>query len=372
MEDVLNYLKGIIWVLFLFITIQVRADFVQINPLSPGQFLDQHGKPLAVHGINRFAIYEAKDNQDDMDVEAYFKYLADNHFNLVRVIVREGYVKEGQREVKIPLESILGVYNQEHLQELDSVMEMAKKYKVYVILCIFDHYFLSHAWVPDIASSRIPIERATPYYLPQTISDEFYSDPNLRFYAKKRASFLASRYKNEKYLFAWEPMNEVNGVLKDSYTPENQQVFNWYEDVASAIKNADPHHLVSLSLTGDLYYSPEGEYQPWVSFYKSSATDIIQIHSYGFDNANWRTFLKGPFNNSLKIAKSFHKPVLLGEFSVRTDNPIRNEIIKEIYQTAKDNQIPAMLWTHRWDQFGDLNKKIIKIYHQIFLKKDTL
>ena len=361
----MKYLKGIACVLLVVITWEARAGFVHVDPSTKSTFLDQEGRPLTIHGVNRFAIYEAKDNKDDMSVEQYFKYLADNRFNLVRVFVREGYVNEGRRDIKIPLESELGTYNPEHVRELDSVFEMARKYKIYVMLCMFDHYYMAHSWVDDVLRSGVPIERATPYYIPGTTSDEFYIAPAARAFARKRAAFLANRYKDQEYLFAWEPMNEVNGVLKSSYGPENSMVLDWYEDVAEAIKDADPNHMVSLSLTGDLYYAPEGEFQPWANLYKSRYTDVIQVHSYGFEGPNWRSFLTDKFAQAIQVSKGFGKPVMAAEFSVRSDNPNRYAVIKAIYQLAREKDVPAMIWTHRYDQFGELDDQIIKIYHDI-------
>ncbi len=102
------------------------------------------------------------------------------------------------------------------------------------------------------------------------------------------------------------------------------------------------------------------------------ATDVIQVHTYSLDNSNWRTFLKNGLPKALNFAKGFGKPVLLGEFAVRTDNPNRNEIIKATYQAAKEHDVPAMIWTHRYDQFGDLNNDILKIYRDIHFTGDML
>ena len=110
--------KVIVLVLLSCFSSYAIASFVKIDPQVPTELLDIEGKRLTLRGVNRFAIYEARDNRDDLSLEDYFEFLKKNGFNTVRVFVREGYVKEGRRLVLDPIEPQLGQYSQKHLAEL--------------------------------------------------------------------------------------------------------------------------------------------------------------------------------------------------------------------------------------------------------------
>lgn len=341
------------------------SGFVTYDKTNPLKFLDQHGKELVVRGINRFAVYEKEDNRDDMTPDEYFDFLKVNGYNLIRVFVREGYVIEGNRPKRDPLEPELGTYSKQHLEELDLVFKLANKYKIYIILCMFDHYYLRYSWGPDLpGNSYIKVEKYTPYYEVGTSSDRFYTSKRNREYQIKRVKMLAERYKDEKYLFAWDPMNEFNGVLENSYTSEKQIVVDWFEAMAKAIREVDKNHMITISLTGDVYWS-NGKYMPWTKLYSSKYTDIIQVHCYGYEK-DPDNYLEQKYRTYIREAKKFNRPVMVGEFSVKLLQANREELIRRSFEIAKEEGVPALFWTHRFDPFGELDDVTIETFKDVF------
>lgn len=337
------------------------------DPKNAFNLIDEKGKTFQVRGVNRFAIYETKDNRDDMAPEAYFQFLKNSGFNVVRVFVREGFVNEGRRNVNFPIEYQLGKYSKEHIAELDQVFALARKYNMYVMLCLFDHYYLHHSWKAqtDQRDDQVNIPKPSPYYVKGTDSDWFYQSAELRKFQRARVKFLANRYRNEKHLLAFEPMNEANGVLKKSYSTERSDVVAWFEEMAKVIRTEAPRKLISLSLTGDLFWSPKGTYHPWTSLYKSDFVDIIQVHSYAFDGT-WTTYLEEGFRRSILEAKKFQKPVFVGEFGVKKDNPKKYEILEAALKITQEENVPALVWTHRYDAYGELDDKTIKLFQDLW------
>lgn len=378
------------------------TGFVTYDKNDPQKFYDPWGAPLKVMGINRFAIYEAEDNRDNMTMEEYFKFLKSHGFNLIRVFIREGFNPEGTRPLREPIEIELGKYSErypydgidvkageysskgeylgpnggtgiylkgDHLEdELDELFRLANKHQIYIILNIFNHYYLHHAWgeAPKINGKRV---RPTPYYEKGYTSDRFYTSPLTRPFQIKRVKKIVTRYKNEKYLFAWEPMNEVNGALKNYKVEEQKIVIDWYEAMAREIKKIDPHHLITISTTPDIYWKGGilfGKYRPWKSLYKSKYTDIIQIHCYGMEAGY--LYFKYRYKLYIKEAKKYNKPVMIGEFAIIKGTPFLKSKVKKALEIAKEENIPALYWTHKFDPlgYGGLSDDVLEVYKEVY------
>lgn len=344
----------------------MAVGFVSIDKNDPQKFYDHKGNPLNIVGINRFAIYESEDNKDGMSTEEYFKMLKANGFNVLRVFVREGYLKEGTRPASSGLEPKLGTYSPEHLAEIDKVFELAQKYDIYIILAMFDHWYLRHTWDLEIKPSDADKNISkTVYHVPGKNMEAFYTDERNIEYAKKRIEFLTKRYKDNPYLFAWEPMNEANGVTVTPYSKENPIVVKWFDTMAEVIKGIDKNHLITLSLTGDVY-SENGVYYPWKKAYSSPYADILQIHAYGF--AAGEQYIRGLLTTYFKEMKAFKKAIFVGEFAPEKSNKQRTKLLRKALVLGKKNNIPMFLWTHRFDSFGELTDDDIKVYRDTYHK----
>ncbi len=339
------------------------AGFVSMDKNDPQKFYDHLGKPLKVMGINRFAIYEHEDNKDDMSTEEYFKMLKANGFNVLRVFIREGYLKEGNRPNRSGIEPKLGTYSPEHLAEIDKVFELAKKYEIYIIFAMFDHWYLRHTWDLVIKPGDPSYLNKTAYYVPGKNMEAFYTDERNIEFAKKRITFLVNRYKDNPYLFAWEPMNEANGVTVTPYSKENPIVVKWFDTMSEVIKGIDKNHLITLSLTGDVY-SEHGVFYPWEKAYSSPYADIIQIHAYGF--AAGEQYIRGLLTTYFKELKKYKKAIFVGEFAPEKTNKQRAKLLRKSLALAKKNNIPMFIWTHRYDSFGEVTDEDLKIYRDTY------
>src|SRR5690606_310782 len=105
----------------------------------------------------------------------------------------------------------------------------------------------------------------------------------------------------------------------------------------------------------------QGGYFPWTSLYASEFTDIIQVHAYSFDGT-WGDYLQNGYRREIIEAKKFNKPVWVGEFGVKISNPKWRELTTAAFEIAKEENVPAMIWTHRYDPYDGLSPEKIEIY----------
>ena len=194
----------------------------------------------------------------------------------------------------------LGRYDLNTADRLDSILSLAKKYGIYIILCIDYHgeapkgmgYFNEDRWSVNPYNKINGGPCANP--------KELFTNPIAKLYFMKKYKYIVSRFGYSSNILAWEFFNEA-----DLTAGKSIQVNRWHEEMAEYVKSIDVHHrLVSSSST-------RGYVEKLVDAFKSPWIDFAMFHDY----------------NSINIAPHFidlydattdyyRKPVVLGEFGV--------------------------------------------------------
>ena len=197
-------------------------------------------------------------------------------------------------------ETGLGRYSLNSASQLDYILNLAKKYGIYIILCIDYHgvapkgmgFFKEDRWLDN------PYNKINGG--PCANEAELFTNPVAKFYFMKKYKYIISRFGHSANILAWEFFNEA-----DLMAGKSLQINRWHIEMAEYIKSIDVHkHLVSSSST-------RGYLEKLVDAFKSPAIDFAMFHDY----------------NSLNIAPHFidlydatteyyQKPVVLGEFGV--------------------------------------------------------
>lgn len=120
-----------------------------------------------------------------------------------------------------------GKFNEEAFHTLDLVLKVANEKQVRVIIPLVDNW----KWMGGV-------DQYAAFRGKQ--GAEFWSDPQLiddfrqtiRFILNRRNTLTGQLYRDDPAIFAWETGNEIDA------TPE------WTREIAAAIKQLDPNHLV--------------------------------------------------------------------------------------------------------------------------------
>ncbi len=197
-------------------------------------------------------------------------------------------------------ETGLGHYNLDSAKRLDSILKLAKKYGIYVMLCIDYHgvapkgigFFKEDRWLQN------PYNKANGG--PCADETELFTNPIAKLYMMKKYKYIISRYGSNTNILAWEFFNEAD-LMAGKSIPINR----WHTEMAEYVKSIDiGGHLISSSSTRNYV-------EKLVDAFKSPAIDFAMFHDY----------------NSLNIAPHFidlydatteyyNKPVVIGEFGV--------------------------------------------------------
>ena len=259
-----------------------KDGFIRQNTQSYFTFQFDSGKPFRGIGEN---IAWAE------DYEYYFQKLKENQCNVARIWMCPWNL---YLEWKNPG---LGKYNMKNAARLDTVLQLAKKYQIYLILCLDYHgvvqrdqgYFKENKWDEN------------PYNIknggPCKSASEFFTHPVAKQFYKNRLLYIVARYSFSPQILAWEFWNEV-----DLTAGKPDEVIRWHEEMAAFLKSIDPYkHLITTSFSG------EGYSDMW----KIHQIDFSQTHHY-----NQPDFTSSFPETILLYEKRFQKPHVVGEFGV--------------------------------------------------------
>ena len=167
--------------------------------------------------------------------------------------------------------------------------------------------------------------------------DDFYTDSTIRSWYKDYIRLLVQRvntmsgiaYRDDQAVFGWELANEPR-----SSDPSGLTVMRWANDVATYLKQVDPNHLVGtgeegFDNTAAGYSLAAYDNQAWlfdgtlgVAWSINSVLSRIDFGSIHLYPESWN--LTNGAGNSwisdhIRLAASFQKPLVVGEFGVLTD-----------------------------------------------------
>ena len=294
-----------------------------------GEFAFQSGEAFRGIGLN---VCWAQ------DYEYYFKKMQKAGINVTRIWMCPWSLSFEWKETG------LGRYNLRSARRFDSILALAEKYGIYVILCIDFHgiapkgvgYFKEDRWLEN------PYNKLNGG--PCMNEADLFTNADAKSYFQKKYKYIISRFGSSSNIAAWEFINEA-----DLMAGTSRDVNRWHEEMGEYIRSIDVHHrLISASSTRSYM-------EKLVDAFRSPALDFVMYHDY----------------NSLDIAPHFidffdaandyyQKPVILGEFGIefrsaeRTmeydpeDIGLHNGIWSGLF--SETPVIPLSWW---WDSYVD-------------------
>jgi len=185
----------------------------------------------------------------------------------------------------LSIEPELGKFNERALQQLDYVLDSARRHGIRLVLPFCDNWDYYVGGVKQFSKWRG--------------GKGFYGDPVKGDYkayvatvVNRTNSITGVAYKDDPFILCWEPGNEL------SSTPE------WESEIADFIKSLDSRHMVLLSHYN--FGSPKGAIgKEWLAIPK---VDIYQKHYYRVHNLPWDAA------NDAAVVASADKAFIIGEY----------------------------------------------------------
>jgi hypothetical protein len=228
------------------------------------------------------------------DFEHYFRKMRDAGMNITRIWLCPWSLPFEWTETG------LGRYNLRSARRLDSILEMANKYGIFVILCIDYHgiapkglgFFKEDRWLDN------PYNKANGG--PCVGRADFFTSAEAKAFLKKKYKYIISRFGHSPNIAAWEFMNEAD-LMAGLSLPVSQ----WHIEMAEYVRSIDVHkRLISTSSTRHYI-------EKVIDAFRSPAFDFVMYHDYNsLDLGAYFTYLLEA------TTEYYQKPVVLGEFGV--------------------------------------------------------
>ncbi|MDZ7399114.1 MAG: DUF5060 domain-containing protein [candidate division KSB1 bacterium] len=257
-----------------------RNGFIRTNPNSDYTFQFDSGRLFRGFGEN---LCWAD------DYEYYFKKLNAIGCNFVRIWMCPWNL---YLEWSDPG---LGRYHLPNAVRLDSVLTLAERYHIYIMLCFDYHgvvqreegYFKEKKWDEN------------PYNQknggPCANEADFFNHPIAKRYYKNRLRYIVARYAFSPQILAWEFWNEV-----DLTAGRPEDVVAWHKEMAAYLRQIDPYdHLITTSFA-------HGEYD---GIWEIPEIDFTQTHLY--NRPNFAELIPAIID---RYRQTYGKPHVVGEF----------------------------------------------------------
>lgn len=186
--------------------------------------------------------------------------------------------------------------------DFDRYIAVAKKYGIYLI--------------PILVNEWKDCEpQGTTKFLPWYQGGYKNIDPGYRLSFKDYAISVARRYANEPTIAWWQLVNEPDARNSDDSCDEPAAVSAiraFAQDVSSAVKAADPNHLVELGSVS--WCGAQGD--DLALIYQDSSSDLIDIY-HDYEEATAANPIE--FQRRMWVISSINKPIYNGESGVCAD-----------------------------------------------------
>jgi hypothetical protein len=288
-----------------------RRGFVRRSAASVHQLAWEEGPPFFPLGENRFNVYDASWNYNQLPAPEYVAYMARNGMNTLRLFIFTDCEREEPQPGPQPgcLEPQVGRFDARVAAQYDAILEAAERHGLYVIFTLFAVGFTPgetwKSWEDNPYSTARGGPAATP--------TEFFERADIRKAAERKLRYVLDRYGYSPHLLAVDLLNEPewdgnNG--EESWVP-------WGEHMAAVWHAADPYgHLVTLGSVG-LHWNVDGDERPW---YAHPGNDLLQWHLYGEEYYEVHA-LAAEFSRKISETWGYDKPILCGEFGYGGDDP---------------------------------------------------
>ncbi|MBI3331277.1 MAG: DUF5060 domain-containing protein [Candidatus Omnitrophica bacterium] len=194
----------------------------------------------------------------------------------------------------------VGRYDQARAWLLDRLLEQSEAAGLYWQLCLLDHRSFSQDEESDWSRNPYHAQQGGMCRLP----NEFLTHPDANAAFQRLLRYLVNRWGYSPQLAVWELFNEAD--LAD-FAPEDLAA--WTGRMSAFLRAIDRQQR---PITTSFYEaSPE-------AVWRLPAIDIVQLHRY--DERDFAPSFTSP--EITRLAETFQKPVLVGEFGW-TDEPMR-------------------------------------------------
>ena len=303
--------------------------------VSDGKFM-VGGKELWINGVNT-PWYKWNDFTGNMDEEVWeqtFAQLAEDNINCTRIWIN----CNGQQICRPDKNGKVTIFSEGHWDDLDKLFALAEKYKVYVMptFLSFDHFKGngSDSWR-------------------KVLTDHEMADHYAEVYVKE----FCNRYKDCKYIFGIDIMNEPDWVY------ENEECGNiawddlsYFFGKCAATIHENSDFIVTVGIAIIKYNSDKYEGNKVSDDYLKQLTgndnaylDFYSTHYYMWQRA-WFGF---PFTvTPAEFGLDTDKPCLIGETS-NDDEKECKMTLTEKYKSAYDNGWKGvMVWMEPNEETG--------------------
>lgn len=344
----------------------VMMSFIVSTCLSsqPSQFVIRSndtlrlgGKPFYFLGANAYYLLEQSARGDTATVNALFTTAQSLGMNVVRTW---GFFDSSDSLNPAVVQYRPGVFNERALWALDYVLYQAKLHNIRLLIPLvnsWDDYGGMNQYVRWRSQITTATEKPTQRFSPsdqariieggngrsyrfaitsQLGHDDFYTDAIIKSWYKnyiyvilnRMNTFTNVRYRDEPSIFGWELANEPR-----SSDVSSRRIYTWATEISSYIKSIDQNHLVGtgeegfdVSETGYSVNSYNNQHRLFdgsagVAFSANSVIPSIDFGSCHLYPESWGL----PYNagnawirDHIRIARASRKPLLVGEFGVRT------------------------------------------------------
>jgi len=338
-------------------------------------------RPYFFLGTNAYYLLEQAARGDTNTVKALFRTAASLNMTVVRTW---GFYDATDSLNPAVIQFRPGAYNERALQALDYVIYQARLHNIRLLIPFvnnWDDYGGMNQYVRWRAGLSLVAPGVERRYseadLARTVTgghgrtyrfaitdqfghDDFYTDSLIGVWFQAYITHLINRintytgirYRDEPFIVGWELANEPR-----SSDRSGELVRRWAERISAFIKSADPHHLVGTGEEG-FDVSPQaysaGLYnnQRWlfdgtagISFHQNIVIPTIDFGSCHLYPEVWNlpygagnTWVR----DHVRLARAVGKPLLLGEFGVRTQRPV--VYASWLATVLYDGAAGAMVW----------------------------
>ena len=245
-----------------------------------GTQLVVNGSPLRLVGYNWHWMGAGCPAPTDVEIDTTFALIKTaSHAN----VVRTAFYQSGSNN---------GAYT-----DFDRYIKYAKKKGLYIVPMLVNHW--------DSCEPTGGTKTASWYQSGYKQPDNGHS-LSFRTYAIN----LAQHYANEPTIAFWQLVNEPDAG--PCPTTGAQILRNFADDMTTAIKTIDPHHMVDLGVPGGCAGDNTTDYAKIVS----GQVDLCDVwHDYGQTAAP----LPSQMQQRLRVCQSLNKPAFVGESGICAD-----------------------------------------------------
>ncbi|MEZ5103166.1 MAG: DUF5060 domain-containing protein [Draconibacterium sp.] len=223
-----------------------------IKPATQNPHYFQHDDGTSYYAIGVYSPWQ----NDQQRFDTFVKYNA----NLFAIwdITYGGFVNGHGL-----IEQELGIYNQEKLGRLDSLLSILEKDDIKIMYAIWPHdLFSKTVWAAQW--------KQNPYNQLVDVKD-VYSDSLVWEYQKRKYRYMIARFAHSRSWGIWELINEMNGT--DGWAAGRyEECYNWVEKCWNYFKENDPYqHPMTASFSGGFTEYREPLYE---------RNDVPNIHMY--------------------------------------------------------------------------------------------